>query len=87
MKALAICLSCAFTAVSAAALADTHPPLNPPKVYTPSGPPPKTRWKSSSSFAPRPGGTKQRVYGAPIQGKILRMQPKKAGGKPVPPKS
>ncbi len=30
----------------------------------------------SSSFAPHPGGAKRRVYGAPIQGKILKRQSK-----------
>lgn len=87
MKLSTICLSCVLAVASAAVLADGNVPLNPPKVYSPNGPPPKSRWKSSSSLAPRPGGTKQRVYGAPIQGRIFKMQPKKTGGRPVPPKS
>lgn len=32
--------------------------------------------KKASSFAPRPGGSKQHVYGAPIQSPIFRMRPK-----------
>lgn len=63
-------------ATTQAAFADSSTPLKPPRVYTgiyqPKGSPTK-----ASSFAPRPGGTKRRVYGSPIQPPIFKMQPQK----------
>jgi hypothetical protein len=64
--------------VAGTAFADANAPQRPPRVYTgihqPNGRPTKV-----SSFAPRPGGTKRRIYGAPIQSPIFksRPQPKK----------
>jgi hypothetical protein len=54
--------------------ADASAPLRAPRVYTgihqPSGRPTK-----ASSFAPQPGGSKRRVYGAPIQSPIFKNRP------------
>jgi hypothetical protein len=72
MKALVTFVFCALL-VAQAAFADGNPPLKPPRVYTGIHPPGSTK---PSSFAPHPGSTKRRVYGAPIQAPIFKMQPK-----------
>ena len=79
MKALVTFIFCSLL-VATAAFADTNA-LKPPRVYSPHGPVPSTRWKSSA-LAPRAGGSRKHVYGAPIQGPIFKMQPRK----PTPPK-
>ena len=73
MKALVALILCSLLMANAA-FADTNA-LKPPRVYSPHGPVPSTRWKSSA-LAPRAGGSKKHVYGAPIQGPIFKMQPK-----------
>ena len=72
MKALVTFAFCALLFSANAAFADANV-LKPPRVYTGVHPPAGTK---PSSFAPHPGGTKRRVYGAPIQGPIFKMQPK-----------
>jgi hypothetical protein len=56
-----------------------------PRTYTaahqPDGKPTKV-----SSFAPRAGGSKRHVYGAPIQSPILRMRPKQSPASQTTPK-
>jgi hypothetical protein len=73
----------AMLATGATALADVKTPLKPPRVYAgihqPSGRPTK-----ASGFAPRPGGSKRHVYGAPIQSPIFKMQPKKPASSLAP---
>ncbi len=71
-----LCGLLAATGAMSAASADTKKPLNPPRVYS------ATRQSHdkpmrASSFAPHPGRGGRRVYGAPIQAPILKMQPKK----------
>ena len=72
MKALVTFAFCALLLAANAAFADANV-LKPPRVYTGVHPPAGTK---PSSFAPRPGGSKRRVYGAPIQGPIFKTQPK-----------
>ncbi len=74
MKALVTLTFCAFLVSAHAAFADANVVLKPPRVYTGIHPPAGTK---PSSFAPQPGSSKRRVYGAPIQGRIFKMQPKK----------
>jgi hypothetical protein len=82
MKALVTCAFCALLVSANAAFADTNV-LKPPKVYTGIHPPGGTK---PSSFAPHSGGaSKRRVYGAPIQGPIFKMQPKKKPTAPPAP--
>ncbi len=69
MKAFIVCLACAFLAAASAA-SGAHVPCASTDTQ-------QAHSKSPSSFAPRAGGTKRRVYGAPIQGKILKTRPKK----------
>ena len=66
MKALVTFALCAL-------LLSANAALKPPRVYTGVHPPAGTK---PSSFAPHPGASKRRVYGAPIQGPIFKMQPK-----------
>jgi hypothetical protein len=72
----------AFADANSAAVAKANG-LKPPRVYTGIHPPGNTK---PSSFAPTPGGSKRRVYGAPIQGRIFKMQPqpKKPAVSPAP---
>lgn len=63
-------------ATTQAAFADSNTPLKPPRVYTGIYQP-KGSLTKASSFAPRPGGTRRRVYGTPIQPPIFKMQPQK----------
>ena len=72
MKALVTFAFGALLLAATAAFADANAPLKPPRVYTGVHPPAGTK---PSSFAPHPG-SKRRVYGAPIQGPIFKMQPK-----------
>ncbi len=72
MKALVTITFCALLVSAHAAFADANVVLKPPRVYTGIHPPVRAK---PNSFAPQPG--KRRVYGAPIQGRIFRMQPKK----------
>ena len=72
MKAAVILSFCVLLASTGDVLADANVVLKPPRVYT--GPQPPAH--KPSSLAPTPGGTRRRTYGAPIQGRIFRMQPK-----------
>ena len=79
MKALITFAVCSLLAGATAAFADANSAavakanaLKPPRVYTGIHPPSGTK---QSAFAPTPGGSKRRVYGAPIQGPIFKMQP------------
>jgi hypothetical protein len=79
MKALITFALCSLLVATTAAFADANSAavakangLKPPRVYTGIHPPGNTK---PSSFAPTPGGSKRRVYGAPIQGRIFKMQP------------
>jgi hypothetical protein len=72
MKALVTFAFCALLLSANAAFADANAALKPPRVYTGVHPPGGTK---PSSLAPHPG-SKRRVYGAPIQGPIFKMQPK-----------
>jgi hypothetical protein len=72
MKPVVTCAFCALLLSANAAFADANAVLKPPRVYTGVHPPAGTK---PSSFAPHPG-SKRRVYGAPIQGPIFKMQPK-----------
>ena len=72
MKALVTFAFGALLLSANAAFADANAVLKPPRVYTGVHPPAGTK---PSSFAPHPG-SKRRVYGAPIQGPIFKMQPK-----------
>jgi hypothetical protein len=83
MKALVTFAFCALLLSANAAFADANV-LKPPRVYTGVHPPAGTK---PSSFAPHPGNSKRRVYGAPIQGPIFKTQPKpklKSSIAPVP---
>ena len=79
MKALitfAVCsllvgASTAFADANSAAVAQANG-LKPPRVYTGIYHPGNTK---PSSLAPSAGGSKRHVYGAPIQGRIFKMQP------------
>jgi hypothetical protein len=73
MKPVVTCALCALLLSANTAFADANAVLKPPRVYTGVHPPGGTK---PSSFAPHPGGSKRRVYGAPIQGPIFKMQPK-----------
>jgi hypothetical protein len=75
MKALVTLTFCALLVTAPSAFADANVALKPPRVYTGNHPPTKTT--KPSSFAPQPGSSKRRVYGAPIQGPIFKTQPKK----------
>lgn len=72
MKPVVTFAFCALLLAANAAFADANAVLKPPRVYTGVHPPAGTK---PSSFAPHPG-SKRRVYGAPIQGPIFKMQPK-----------
>jgi hypothetical protein len=81
MKALITIAVCSLLAGATTAFADANSAavaqangLKPPRVYTGIHPPGNTK---QSAFAPTPGGSKRRIYGAPIQGRIFKMQPKK----------
>jgi hypothetical protein len=74
MKALVTFAFCALLVSASAAFADANG-LKPPRVYTGNHPPAGTK---PSSFAPHPGGSKRRVYGAPIQSPIFRTPPPKS---------
>ncbi|MGH8208392.1 MAG: hypothetical protein ACREU6_02140 [Steroidobacteraceae bacterium] len=83
MKALVIGLFGVLLVTAPAAFADANV-LKPPRVYAPNGPPRPGRSKAGS-FAPRAGASRRRVYGAPVQGRIFKMQPKPTappGGRP-----
>ncbi len=80
MKALVTFAFCSLLMGGTAAFADANSNsvvqangLKPPRVYTGVFKPGYTK---QSSFAPSAGGTKRRVYGAPIQSPILKSQPK-----------
>ena len=73
MKLVVTFAFCALLLSANAAFADANVVLKPPRVYTGVHPPAGTK---PSSFAPHPGSSKRRVYGAPIQGPIFKMQPK-----------
>ena len=80
MKTLVTFAFCALLVGATAAFADANSAavakangLKPPRVYTGIYTPGGTK---QSAFAPTPGGSKRRVYGAPIQGPIFKMQPK-----------
>ena len=80
MKALVTFAFCSLLVGTTAAFADANPGavakangLKPPRVYTGVFTPGNT--KKQSAFAPTPGGSKRRVYGAPIQRPIFKMQP------------
>jgi hypothetical protein len=84
----ALVATAAALAVSTAAFADTNSNavkmangLNAPKVYTGIHPPEGQPTKSSA-LAPRAGGNKQHVYGAPIQSPIFKSQPVKKTNTP-----
>jgi hypothetical protein len=92
MKALVTFAFCALLVGGTAAFADANSAavakaigLKPPRVYTGIYTPGQTK---QGSFSPAPGGTKRRVYGAPIQSPIFKMQPKpkKPTVPPVPKK-
>lgn len=74
MKTVVTLVLSGFLLVAGTAFADANAPFKPPRVYTgihqPSGRPTK-----ASSFAPQPGGSKRRVYGAPIQSPIFKNRP------------
>ena len=55
--------------------------LNAPKIYTGIHPP-QGKPTKSSALAPRAGGNKQHVYGAPIQSPIFKSQPAKKPNTP-----
>jgi hypothetical protein len=83
MKTLVTFAFCALLLSANAAFADANV-LKPPRVYTGVHPPAGTK---PSSFAPHPGSSKRRVYGAPIQGPIFKTQSKpklKSSIAPVP---
>ena len=69
--ALLVDATAAFADANSAAIAKANG-LKPPRVYTGVFTPGHTK---PSSFAPTPGGSKRRVYGAPIQHPIFKMQP------------
>jgi hypothetical protein len=73
MKPVLTFAFCALLLSANAAFADANVVLKPPRVYTGVHPPAGTK---PSSFAPHPGSSKRRVYGAPIQGPIFKTQPK-----------
>lgn len=75
MKPLVTLTFCALLVSAHAAFADGNVALKPPRVYTGIHPP--TKSTKPSSFAPQPGSSKRRVYGAPIQGRIFKMPAKK----------
>jgi hypothetical protein len=88
MKSLVTFAFCCLLVAGTTAFADANSAavqkannLKPPRVYTGIHPPGSTK---ASGFAPTPGGTKRRVYGAPIQGPIFKMQPKKPTGPNAP---
>jgi hypothetical protein len=90
MKTLATFAFCTLLVGATAAFADANSAavakangLKPPRVYTGVFTPGKTK---QNSFAPSAGGSKQRVYGAPIQRPIFKMQPqpKKPTAPPAP---
>jgi hypothetical protein len=84
MKSRVALSFCALLVATPAAFADANAPLKPPKVYTGIYSP---GLKKQSSYAPQPG-TKRHTYGAPIQGQILKNQPKKpTTAKAIPPTS
>jgi hypothetical protein len=79
MKALIPFAVCSLLSVATTAFADANSAavaqangLKPPRVYTGNYHPGNTK---PSSFAPSAGGSKRHVYGAPIQGRIFKMQP------------
>ena len=87
MKALITFTICSLLGAATAAFADGNSMavakvngLKPPRVYTGIHPPGNTK---QSSFAPSAGGNKRHVFGAPIQGRIFKMQPKKPTVPPV----
>ena len=69
--ALLVGATAAFADANSAAIAKANG-LKPPRVYTGIYTPGGTK---QSAFAPTPGGSKRRVYGAPIQRPIFKMQP------------
>lgn len=73
MKPIVTFAFCALLLATNVAFADANAVLKPPRVYTGVHPPAGTK---QSSFAPHPGSSKRRVYGAPIQRPIFKMQPK-----------
>ncbi len=81
MKSLVTLSFCVLLVTTTAAFADANVPLKPPKVYTGIYSP---GVKKQSSYAPQPG-TRRHTYGAPIQGQILKMQPRKPTSSKAPP--
>jgi hypothetical protein len=73
MKSLVTLAFCVLLVAATAAFADANAPLKPPKVYTGIYSP---SVKKQSAYAPQ-AGTKRHTYGAPIQGQILKTQPRK----------
>ena len=69
--ALLVGATAAFAGANSASVAKANG-LKPPRVYTGVFTPGNTK---QSAFAPTPGGSKRRVYGAPIQRPIFKMQP------------
>jgi hypothetical protein len=86
MKALVTFIFCALLVTASTAFADPNTPLKPPRVYTGIHPPGGKPTKASS-FAPRSSRSNRHVYGAPIQGPIFKMQPKKPTTTPAPKRS
>jgi hypothetical protein len=89
MKTLRPIVLCLALVATQAAFADANSNavkmangLNAPKVYT-GVHPPQPKLEKTSAIAPRAGGNKSRVYGAPIQSPIFKSQPaKKTTGSP-----
>jgi hypothetical protein len=82
-----LCFGCSVVAVNTA-FADTNSNavkmangLNAPKMYTGIHPP-QGKPTKSSALAPRAGGNKQHVYGAPIQSPIFKTQAAKKPNTP-----
>ncbi len=81
MKSLVTLSFCALLVATTAAFADANVVLKPPRVYTGIYTP---GVKKQGAYAPQPGA-KRHSYGAPIQGQIFKMQPKKPTKPTVPP--
>lgn len=82
-----LCFGCSAAVVNTA-FADTNSNavkmangLNAPKTYTGIHPP-QGKPTKSSALAPRAGGNKQHVYGAPIQSPIFKTQAAKKPNTP-----
>jgi hypothetical protein len=80
MKTLRPVVLCLALVATQAAFADANSNgvkmangLYAPKVYT-GNHPPQPKLEKTSALAPRAGGTKRHVYGAPIQSPIFKSQ-------------